>query len=95
MLSAANILVIARPSVGIFRQQASVALSDVEDDRTGLRQCEVAVLKGQNLTERMKCEMRAFLHRIERNKTHLVELAHFFKGPANACITRQSFSTIR
>src|SRR5207302_6417682 len=38
--------------------------------------------------------MRGFLHRTERNKTNLVRLAHFFKRPANAHVTRQSLAAI-
>jgi hypothetical protein len=37
----------------------------------------------------MKRPMRGFLHRTERNKANLVGLAHLFKRPANARITRR------
>jgi hypothetical protein len=38
--------------------------------------------------------MRRLLHRSERNQTNLVGLAHFFKGPANAHVTRKSLAAI-
>jgi len=39
--------------------------------------------------------MRGFLHRTERNKANFIGLAHFFKRPADARITRQSFAVVR
>jgi hypothetical protein len=39
--------------------------------------------------------MRGFLHGVERNKANFVRLAHFFKRPANARITRQYLAAIR
>src|SRR5262245_15095492 len=71
-----------------------MALGDMEDDRAGLEQGEIAFLIGWNLAERMKAQMRGFLHRTERNKANLIGLAHFFKRPANARITRQSLAAI-
>jgi hypothetical protein len=71
-----------------------MALGDMEDDRPGLEQGEIAFLVGRNLAERMKRQMRGFLHRAERNKANLVGLAHFFKRPANARIARQSLAAI-
>src|SRR5262245_65094749 len=71
-----------------------MALGDMEDDRACLEQGEIAFLIGWNLAERMKAQMRGFLHRTERNKTNLIGLAHFFKRPANARITRQSLAAI-
>ena len=38
--------------------------------------------------------MRGLLHFTERNKTNIVRLAHFFKRPANAHVTRQSPAAI-
>src|SRR5688572_8953231 len=71
-----------------------MVLGDMEDDRACLEQGEIAFLIGWNLAERMKAQMRGFLHRTERNKANLVGLAHFFKRPANARITRQSLAAI-
>ena len=71
-----------------------MVLGDVEDDCACLEQGEIAFLIGRNLAEWMKRQMRGFLHRTERNKAHLVGLAHFFKCPANARITRQSLAAI-
>src|SRR5438270_612947 len=71
-----------------------MALGDMEHDRPCLEQGEVAFLIGRNLAERMKCQMRGFLHRAKRNKANLVGLTHFLKRPANARITRQSFAAI-
>src|SRR3546814_11397300 len=42
----------------------------------------------------MQRAMRRFLHRGERKKTNVVRLAHFFKRPANAHVTRQSLAAI-
>ena len=52
MLSAANIHVIARARrIGIIRQQARMALGDMEHDRAGLEDGKTAFLIGRNLTE--------------------------------------------
>src|SRR5207248_2713064 len=71
-----------------------MALGDMEHDRPCLEQGEVAFLIGRNLAERMKRQMRGFLHRAKRNKANLVGLTHFLKRPANARITRQSLPAI-
>jgi hypothetical protein len=71
-----------------------MALGDMEDDRPCLEQGEIAVLKGWNLPERMKRQMRGFLHRTERDKANLVGLAHFLERPANPRIARQSLAAI-
>jgi len=71
-----------------------MALGDMEHDRPSLEQGEIAFLVGRNLAERMKRQMRGFLHRTKRNKANLVGLADFFKRPANARITRQSPAAI-
>src|SRR3954447_3061991 len=42
----------------------------------------------------MKRTARGLLHLTERHKTHVVRLAHFFKRPANAHVTRQSPAAI-
>ena len=47
-----------------------------------------------SLPERMKRQMRRFLHRTERNKANLVGLAHLLKRPATARIPRQSPAAI-
>src|SRR5258707_12183903 len=84
----------ARPGIRIVRQQACMELCDMEHDRPRLEQGKIAFFIGRNLPERMKCSMRGFLRRTERNKTNLVRLAHFFKRPANAHVTRQSLAAI-
>ena len=84
----------AGAGIGIARQQAGVALRDMEDDRSRLEQRKLAFLIGRNLAERMQRQMRGFLHSAKRNKTNLVRLAHFFKRPANARVTRQSLAAI-
>src|SRR5881227_869856 len=71
-----------------------MALGDMEDDRSCLEQGEIAFLISRNLAERMKRQMRGFLHRTERNKANLVRLAHFFKRPAHARITREPLAAI-
>ena len=71
-----------------------MVLGDMENNSACLEQGEIAFLIGRNLAERMQRQMRGFLHRLERNKTNVVGLAHFFKRPANARITRQSFAAI-
>src|ERR1043166_5869848 len=71
-----------------------MALGDMEDDRPCLEQGEIAFLIGRNLAERMKRQMRGFFHRLKRKKTNVVRLAYFFKRPADARITRQSFAAV-
>jgi len=67
-----------------------MALRDMEHDRPRLEQNKVLFFIGRDLPERIKRSMRRFLHRTERNEANLVGLAHFFKRPANAHITRKS-----
>src|SRR5204862_1265706 len=67
----------ARPRIGILRQQARMALGDMEYDRPCLEQGEIAFLVGRNLAEWMKRQMRGLLHRTKRNKANLVGLADF------------------
>src|SRR5713101_6957060 len=71
-----------------------MALRDMEHDRPRLEQGEIAFFIGWHLPERMERTMRGFLHLSERKKTNLVRLAHFFKRPANAHVTRQSLAAI-
>src|SRR3546814_1147218 len=71
-----------------------MTLGDMEHDRPRLEQGEIAFFIGRNLPERMQRAMRRFLHRGERKKTNVVRLAHFFKRPANAHVTRQSLAAI-
>src|SRR5262245_24227089 len=84
----------ARSGIGVSRQKFRMALGDMEDDRPCLEQGEIAFLISRNLAERMKSQMRGFLHRTKRNKANLVRLAHFLERPANARITRQSPTAI-
>src|ERR671914_3039639 len=71
-----------------------MVLGYMEDDRASLEQGEIAFLIGRDLTERMKRQMRGFLHRTERNKANLVGLARFFERPANARVARQPLAAI-
>src|SRR5678815_3098756 len=71
-----------------------MALRDMEYDRPRLEEREIAFFVGRNLAERMKHTMRGFLHLAEREKSNVVRLPHFFKGPANAHVTRQSSAAI-
>src|SRR5436190_8194104 len=73
----------ARPGIGIVRQQARMALGDMQHDRPCLEQREIAFLIGWNLSERMKRQMRGLLHRTERNRANLVGLANLLERPAN------------
>jgi hypothetical protein len=83
-----------RSGICIVRQQARMALRDMEHDGPRLEQGEIAFFISGYLSERMKRPMRGFLHRTERNKTNLVRLARFFKRPANAHVARESFAAI-
>lgn len=44
----------ARPRVGVVRQQARMALGEMQDDRPGFEQDEIALLEGRNLAEGMQ-----------------------------------------
>src|SRR6202034_4708360 len=83
-----------RPGICVVWQQACMALCDMEHDCPRLEQDKIAFFISRNLPERMKRSMRGFLHRTERYKTNLVRLAHFFKRPANAHVTRESPAAI-
>jgi hypothetical protein len=71
-----------------------MALRDMEHDSPRLEQGEIAFFIGRNLSERMKREMRGFLHRFERKKTNVIRLPHLFERPANAHVTRQTLAAI-
>src|ERR1700674_1960291 len=71
-----------------------MALRDMEHDRPRLEHGEIAFFIGWHLPERMERTMRGFLHLSERKKPNLVRLAHFFKRPANAHVTRESLAAI-
>src|SRR5437016_10122599 len=71
-----------------------MALRDMEHDRPRLEEGEIAFFIGWHLPERMERAMRGFFQLGEREKTNLVRLAHFFKRPANAHVTRQSLAAI-
>src|SRR5437764_2899112 len=71
-----------------------MALRDMEHDRPRLEEGEIALLIGWHLPEWMERAMRWLLQLGERKKTNLVRLAHFFKRPANAHVTRQSLAAI-
>ena len=71
-----------------------MALGDMEHDGAGLEEGEIIFLVGRDLAERMNRPVRGFLHRAKRNETNLVGLAHLFKRPANAHVTRQSLAAI-
>src|SRR3712207_7409895 len=60
------------PRIGIARQQARVALRNVEDDRSRLEQREIAFLIGRHLTERIERHMRGLLQ--GRSEEHTSEL---------------------
>ena len=81
-----------RPAIGVFRQQAGITLGDMKDDGTCLEQGQIALLIGGDLPERMKRQMRRFLHRLEGHKPHRVRLPDFFKRPTNAGIARRDLS---
>ncbi len=83
-----------RASIRVFRQQARVALGDVEHDRTGFEEREITFFVRGYLAERMQREMCGLLHLGERNETNVVGLAHFFERPANAHVARESPAAI-
>jgi hypothetical protein len=66
----------------------------MEHDCSPLIQGEIAFFIGLNLPERMERTMRGFHYLSEQYKTNVVGLAHFFKRPANAHVTRQFIATI-
>ena len=75
-------------------ERREIELRDVEHDGSRIEQGEIALFIGRNLPERMNREMRRFLHRAERNQTHLVRLAHFFQRPAHARIASEAFAAV-
>jgi hypothetical protein len=58
------------PGIRIVRQQAGMALSDMEHDGSGLEEGEVTFFIGRNLPERMKLRCAdAFIALNERRRT--------------------------
>ena len=72
-----------------------MVFGDMEYDRAGLEQDEIAVLESGNLAERMTRQMRGLLHRLERNRTDRIGFAHFFERPADARISCKTFAAVR
>src|SRR3546814_3991506 len=70
-------------------------LRDMKDDRSRLKQDEIAFLIGRDLPERMKREMRWLFHLGEGNKANVIRLANLFEGPANPHVSREALSLIR
>src|SRR3546814_3463257 len=62
----------AYPGIRIGPQQASMMLRDMKDDRSRLKQDEIAFLIGRDLPERMKREMRWLFHLGEGNKANVI-----------------------
>src|SRR5262249_22675776 len=84
----------ARSGIRIAWQQACMALRDMQHNRSRFEESEIAFFIGWNLSERMKRQIRGFLHLFECQKTNVVSLAHFFERPTNAHVPRQSPATI-
>src|SRR3546814_19358077 len=85
----------AYPGIRIGRQQASMMLRDMKDDRSRLKQDEIAFLIGRDLPARMKREMRWLFHLGEGNKANVIRLANLFEGPANPHASREALPLIR
>ena len=95
VLSAANIHAIARArALASSGSRPGMALGDVEHDRAGFEQGEIAFLIGRDLPERMKRAMRGLLHLRERHQADVVGLAHFLERPAHAHVARQAPAAI-
>ena len=82
------------PRIHIPRQQAGIALRDVENDRAGFEQYEVALLIGRDLSEWLKCQMRRFPHRLEGEKANIVGQPRFLQRPADAHVAGQTLAAI-
>jgi hypothetical protein len=85
----------ARPGIRILRQQAPMALRDVENDRSRLEEDEIAFLIAGNLSEGLHRAVRRFLHGLERNEADVIRLADFLKRPTDAHVARQPPPAIR
>ena|SRR5437868_1225202 len=72
-----------------------MAFCEMEHDRPGFEQREIAVLISRNLPEGMERAVGRFLHRRERNKADVIRLADLFQGPPNAHVSCQSAAAIR
>ena len=83
-----------RPRIRLFGQQAGMVLGYMEDDGTGFEQNEIALFIGRNLPERLKREMLRFLHRLEREKAHIIWLAHLFQRPTNAHVAGEALAAV-
>jgi hypothetical protein len=60
----------ARPGIGVIRQQARMALGNMEDDRPCLEQGEIAFFISRILAEGMKRQMAgSFIARNETRRT--------------------------
>lgn len=71
-----------------------MALRDMQHDRPGLEQGEIALLIGRDLPEGLDREMRGLLHRLERQQADIVGLADLFERPAQAHVARQAIAPV-
>ncbi|TWI04265.1 hypothetical protein IQ17_03589 [Bradyrhizobium daqingense] len=65
-----------------------MTLGDMEHDRAGFEQREIAVLIGRDLPKRMQREVRRRLHRGEGEKANVIGLADLLQRPANPHVAR-------
>jgi len=72
----------------------SQLFGQVQDDRAGFKQPQIAFLIGGNLAERVPRTMRGFLHLGERQQLHVVGDAQFLQRPAHAHVAGQALAAV-
>jgi hypothetical protein len=75
-----------RPGERILGQESLAPLADVEHDRPGFEEREVAVLKNRHLSEGLQGAVVRFVLVAQRQKARLVGDARLLQGPARAQI---------
>ena len=69
-------------------------IGDVEDDRSGFEQDEIALFIGRDLAERMAGEVRWLLHCGKGQQADLVGLPHLLERPAYPRVAGKALSPI-
>ena len=76
------------------RQQALMALGDMQHDGSGLEQGEAFFLIGRNLAERIDRQVRRLFQRRKRHQPHLIRPPRFLQRPTHPGVARQPFAAI-
>jgi hypothetical protein len=79
----------------VIWKQAGITLPDVQNDRAGLEQFDLAVLPGRNLAERTETPMLRRFEIGEGQQTDIIGLSDLFQRPPDTEVARQGPAAVR